>query len=43
MITEDQLEKLCSDWFKDMNYGYVLLRRSTRQDNPESQDVAIKA
>jgi hypothetical protein len=42
MITEDQLEQLCPDWFKGMDYEYVWLQRSTRQHNPESQDVAIE-
>jgi hypothetical protein len=43
MITEDQLEQLCPDWFKGMDYEYLWLQRSTRQHNPESQDVAIEA
>lgn len=23
MITEDQLEQLCLDWFKSIGYGYI--------------------
>ena len=39
MITEDQLEQLCLDWFKSIGYGYVCgYDMAPDGDNPERSD-----